>query len=129
MNTFSLQIKSMLADLGVCYRFCWGCVMTMKNVERNCFQNSFSSHRRFNFIPVFVLLEWYGKGCIKLYISQDTWMTWKKKFFFVITPWPQSRETKLYLLTDVICYYATQSEGEHSDKVLHFSVNQCLQAT
>ena len=55
----------------------------------------------------------------------------KKNFFFVRqnTLTTTQGNIAFCILTHVICYYATHSEGEHGDKVLHFSVYQCLRAT
>lgn len=67
---FLSKLSPCLLTLGVGCRFCQGCIVTMKNVERNCFQNSFPPPRRLNFIPCSILLERYGKEYILLCIPK-----------------------------------------------------------
>ena len=34
--------------------------------------------------------------------------------------------TTFYILININCYYESHPEGEHNDKLLHFSAYQCL---
>lgn len=123
---FLSKLGPCLLILGVGCRFCRGCIMTMKNVKRNCFQNSFSSPKRLNFFPFSVFLEWYGKKYILLYVFPNIQMTRFSELCQDMQLYPQSflfchnslttvqEGTVFYIVTSAICYYEIHSEDKHS---------------
>lgn len=117
--------------------------MTMKIVERSCFQSSFSSPLE-NLISSH--FQYFQNDLVKNisyflyvpkrinYLISKTWsghVALCLVFFFFFgynTLTMVQGNTAFYILTSVVCYYEIHPEGEHNDKLLHLSAYQCLRA-